>query len=77
MRSNIIKGKCMTKFSRAFVQMAVEYGVADKSKLLHYDILKDVEAKKSLSQIAIKRGVSKRTVIRILNHYRRNSNPVT
>jgi DNA invertase Pin-like site-specific DNA recombinase len=68
--SKQLKGKCITKFSRQFVETAVEYGLADKLKLLHYDILKDREQGKTLSQIAIKRGINVRSVSRILNSYK-------
>jgi hypothetical protein len=68
---NKTKGQCMTKFSRSFVETAVAYGVAGKLKLLHYDVLKDREEGKTLSQIAIKRKINVRSVSRILNQYKK------
>ena len=62
--------KKITNFSRAFIQTAVAYKIADPTKIRDYDILKDHEKGMSHGQIAIKHGLSRRSIIDIIQRYR-------
>ena len=59
----------ITKFSRKFWETAVAYKGSKPSILKSYDIMKMVEAGKSLQQIAIKTGVTKQAISKIVNKY--------
>lgn len=61
--------KKMTRFTRDFVATAVAYKIADESKLRDYDILKDRERGLSQQQLANKYGVSRQSIVVILNKY--------
>lgn len=60
----------LLKFSRRFWETAVAYKGSDPDVLRDYDILAMVKAGKSYSQIAVRYGVSKMTIIRIVQKYR-------
>lgn len=60
----------LLKFSRGFWETAMSYKGAHPEVLRDYDVLAMVKAGKSYSQIAIKCGVDKRTIIRIVAKYR-------
>jgi transposase len=59
----------LTKFSRSFWETTVEYGGADVTVLRDYDIIKAKMEGKSNTQIAIKHGISRMTVIRTVKKY--------
>lgn len=61
----------LLKFSRSFWETAVAYGGSDKTVLRDYDILRDLESGKTWSQIQIKYDVSRDTVSRITNKYKK------
>jgi len=60
----------LTKFSRAFWETAVKYKGAKPEVLRDYDILKDREKGKTLTQCAIKHDVTRKTVASIQKKYR-------
>jgi DNA-binding NarL/FixJ family response regulator len=60
----------ITKFSRDFVARMIS-AKAQKTVLKEYDVLKDIEAGKSASQIAIKHNICRREVFRIKADYRK------
>lgn len=60
----------LLKFSRAFWETAVAYKGSNPYILKHYDVLKAAAEGKSYSQIAVKHGIYKQTVIDIIKKYR-------
>jgi hypothetical protein len=63
------EGKLL-KFSRRFWETAVAYKGSQPEVLRDYDVLKAVSEGKSYTQVAIKYGVSKKMVQRIMTRYR-------
>lgn len=61
--------KSPTNFTRDFIKTAVEYKIAEPSKLRDYDILKDREKGMSQQQLAIKYGLSRQSIINIISNY--------
>lgn len=59
----------LTRFSRSFWETTVKYGGSDETVLRDYDIIKAKEDGKSNTQIAIKHGISRMTVIRTVKKY--------
>lgn len=60
----------LLKLSRAFWETAVKYQGADKCILRHYDVLKYMEADRSMAQAAVKFNISIRQVARIKRMYK-------
>lgn len=60
----------LLKFSRRFWETAVAYKGSEPSVLRDYDVLQMVKAGKSYSQIAIKTGLNKMAISRIVAKYR-------
>jgi len=64
------QGGKLLKFSRGFWATALDYKGAHPEVLRDYDVLSAVKAGKSYAQIAVKFGISKMTIIRIVEKYR-------
>lgn len=60
----------LTRFSKDFIKSVICAPVAQQKVLSDYDILKDRESGMTLSQIAIRHGISRRHVCRILADYK-------
>ena len=63
------EGKLL-KFSRTFWETAVAYKGSEPTVLRDYDVLREVAKGKSYTQIGIRYGISKDTIIRIVKKYR-------